>query len=595
MSRFEVHLLKSILKHLRPYRGRIVLVVVGTVVSVVSESLGLALFVPLLNKLFAVTSATPTSFFLERISTIITRFPEHQQLVAALIIIGSLAFLKAVSYYSTQYHTDWVRNKFVIDMRGLLHRRLYQFPYGYLTKLKTGDIMFAFNTEANYLGLFLAHYLKILNASITSAIFLVVMLAISWQMTLLAVIFAALIGLSVQFSVRKSRERAKDLTEKEARVSEVAHESWSAMRLARSMGTELQEQNRIRGRLESEFDAMRKKIRFFNLTLPLSEFFGAVGLIVIMGVGASGRIPVTPAEIFGFTLIIVRLLPYVSSLNQIRSQIGVDSHYVERFLELLRRENKPPLPAGTITKEAVADRIEFRNVSFAYTGRQESALQDVSFVVPAGTTVAIVGQSGSGKSTLLDVLLRLYDPTSGTILVDGVDLRTVAPDAWHALFGVVSQDGFLFHATVRENILYAKPEASEQELEDAAKKAYAHDFITKLPKGYETILGDRGVLLSGGQRQRIAIARAIVRDPRILLFDEATSALDAESERFIQQALHQLARDRTVFLVAHRLSTIEHANQIVVLDQGRVAEIGTHATLLHSNGAYARLYRHLTL
>lgn len=583
--------LRDLRPYARPYLGRMVLVLGLTLTGVVSESLGLALLIPLLNLVFGVSGAIEPGLVTGSLTRFLLAFDPSLRLIVALTTIAGLTFLKSLASYAAGYLTEWIRYRLVQDLRVSLQRTLLGVAYRFVTGLKSGDIMFAFGTEANYIGIFVAHVFKFVSAALTATIFLSLMLSISWPLTLLAIGFAGLIGWAVQFSVRQTRERAKRLTQAEAELQEAAHQSWGAMRLARSLGTEAREVSRMVERAAATFWAVLRKARFFTLTLPLSEFIGALGLIAIIWFGARGALATTPAEIFGLTLIIVRLLPYVSSLNQTRSQLAADSHYARRLLRLVDTTDKPQLTSGDRRLSRLGRGIEFHNVSFRYPDRPESVLAGLRFTIPAGRTTAIVGASGSGKSTLLDLILRLYDPTSGAILVDGQDLKALDLQSWHGLVGVVSQESFIFNATVRENILYGKPTASERDLMIAAKRAYADEFIQQLPQRYETAIGDCGVLLSGGQRQRIAIARAIIRDPQLLIFDEATSALDRLSEAAVQRSIRELARDRTIVIVAHRVSTIEDADHIIVLAGGGVAEVGRHGELLQRQGVYARLYR----
>jgi ATP-binding cassette, subfamily B, bacterial MsbA len=295
------------------------------------------------------------------------------------------------------------------------------------------------------------------------------------------------------------------------------------------------------------------------------------------------------AQLITFMIMVMRLLPPLKQLSQMPTTAQQSLAAAERLFAVLDHSTERDTDRGTRLAAGVRDGIEFERVTFAY--ESEPVLSDVSFKAGRGDVVALVGPSGAGKSTLVDLIPRFYEPTSGRILLDGVDTREFKLDSLRALTGIVSQDTVLFNDTVYRNIAYGL--AGERSLDDvvrAAKDANAHDFITQLPEGYDTVLGERGTRLSGGQRQRLAIARALLSDPPILILDEATSALDTESERLVQEAIERLLEGRTVFVIAHRLSTISHANLILVLDRGRVVERGTHDQLLARNGMYHRLH-----
>jgi subfamily B ATP-binding cassette protein MsbA len=296
------------------------------------------------------------------------------------------------------------------------------------------------------------------------------------------------------------------------------------------------------------------------------------------------------AVMLTYLLILLRVLPLISQLNTIRSSFASTASSVEVVADFLRLDNKPLMGNGKIPYTKLQKGIHFKWLSFAYPGHDKLVIKDVNLYIARGTTLALVGSSGAGKSTLVDLLPRFYDPTSGCITIDGVDLRDFDLKSLRKAMGIVSQDTFLFNDTVRKNIGYGRPEATDEEIMIAAKRANAYEFIIKLPQEFDTLIGDRGVMLSGGQRQRLAIARALLQDPEILILDEATSALDTVSERLVQSALDDLSRDRTTLVIAHRLSTVQKADQIAVLDQGRVVEVGNHKELLQKGGFYSRLY-----
>jgi ATP-binding cassette subfamily B protein/subfamily B ATP-binding cassette protein MsbA len=284
-------------------------------------------------------------------------------------------------------------------------------------------------------------------------------------------------------------------------------------------------------------------------------------------------------------------MPNISSINSNLSRCINDLSAVERIASMLRRDDKEYVRSGVKPFNGLRDRIEFQSVSLEYSSEERAAVDNLDFTLPRGGMVALVGESGAGKSTIVNLLLRLYDPTSGRILVDGVDLRDLVLQQWRNHIGVVDQDPFVLNASLRDNIAFGKLNAQEDEIVAAAQAANAHEFIVQLAGGYDTTVGDRGYRLSGGQRQRISIARAILRNPDILVLDEATSDLDSHSERMIQEALDGLRRDRTLLVIAHRLSTIAKADQILVLEQGRVVEAGSHQELLALNGRYAMFWQ----
>jgi subfamily B ATP-binding cassette protein MsbA len=360
----------------------------------------------------------------------------------------------------------------------------------------------------------------------------------------------------------------------------------------KSSSTEEYERERFHGLTLHYFNRFLRSERLRALASPITEMLSAIGTVVLLWYGArlvlvTGEL--TGPEFIGFLILSMKLYSPVKYLAKFPALIQPGLVGAERIFEFLDapidirdREGARPFPG--LQKE-----IAFRGVSFEYRPG-EPVLSEIQFSVPRGSVVALVGPSGAGKTTLLDLLARFYDVTAGSITIDGTDIRDFPLRGLRSALGIVSQETILFHDTVRANIAYGSSNPSQDEIERAAVAAHAHGFISRLPQGYDTVVGERGTELSGGQRQRLAIARAILRDPPILVFDEATSALDTESERLVQEAIDRLLEGRTVFVIAHRLSTIQRADQILVLDGGRIVERGTHSTLLDQGGLYRHLY-----
>jgi subfamily B ATP-binding cassette protein MsbA len=377
-------------------------------------------------------------------------------------------------------------------------------------------------------------------------------------------------------------------------ITSVLQEVVSGIRLVKSFRAESYEDARFSDASNRYSSGMVRITRVSLLSQPLTEIIGTSIAVLILWIGArevlsGGQGAMDGATLITFMILVMRLLPPLKQLSQTPTTAQQSFAAAERLFDVLDRPTETAGDRGTRTIDTLRDTIAFEHVSFAYDA--EPVLTDITFAARRGQVVALVGASGAGKSTLVDLIPRFYEPTGGRILIDGVDTRDIALASLRALTGIVSQDTVLFNDTVRSNIAYgAGARFTDAQIECAATAANAHDFIMALPQGYGTVLGERGTRLSGGQRQRLAIARALLVDPPILILDEATSSLDTESERLVQEAVDRLLEGRTVFVIAHRLSTVTHAHHILVLDRGRIVERGTHGELLARRGAYHRLH-----
>jgi ATP-binding cassette, subfamily B, bacterial MsbA len=472
-------------------------------------------------------------------------------------------------------------------------RLLLDVDIDFFVKNGIGNIVNNLNNEIYRAGRAVTTIAKAISVVITALVFISMLLWTSWQLTIVSTMLMVMVVGVNQFSIGRSKGFGTQLSAISKQYSTIFLDMLGGMRLVRASAAEDSEYQRIsqliRTREKADFQSQANSA----MVEPVSEMTGMVALVCIVLVGRSfliGQVGDSLTTVLlVYLFLLFRTLPLITQINSARNQLASLDSSLEIVHEFLRRDRKPIMQNGAIPYTALQEGIHFNHISLAYPGHEKVVLKDVDLYLPRNTTLALVGSSGAGKSTMADLLPRFYDPTEGCILVDGVDLREIDFRSLRRSMGIVSQDTFLFNTSVRNNIAYGNPNATDDEIIAAAKRANAHEFIEQLPNGWDTQLGDRGVLLSGGQRQRLAIARALLKNPEILILDEATSALDTVSERLVQEAIDNLSRDRTTLIIAHRLSTVQKADQIAVMDQGRVVELGSHEELLAKKGYYAKL------
>ena len=506
-------------------------------------------------------------------------------ILAAIWLRGTFEFLSGVA------KATMIQN-ILHNLRCQAIDQLQQVSLTYFSKIQAGNILNTLTTEMQRLRRLFG-----IAASITSAIFLflvytLTIITLSWQMFLLAILFSLLLMVSLSRLIGIIQKHSHRITTANGKVAAIASEIIHGIRTIKAFCAEAYE----KARFTQASNEVRKYSLFNNYRgaaiQPISQGIASTGLITMVIVAMQWL--VLPGLLTTSTLLVVlfalfRLLPIVKQINQARGEWAHFSGSLDNVAQLLNPEDKPFLPDGTVTFPGLQDKIVFDHVSFAYED-DHLVLQSINLTIPKGKTIAIVGESGAGKSTLVDLIPRFYDPTEGRILMNGKDIRSFTLHSLRQHMAMVSQDTFLFNDTVRANIAYGLKDVPEQAIYEAAKKANALEFILKLPNGFDTILGDRAVTLSGGQRQRIAIARAILRDPEILILDEATSALDSLSEKLVQESLQYLMQNRTVVVIAHRLSTILNADKIVVMKDGKILEEGTYEELLSKQAYFHQLH-----
>lgn len=583
-------LLKFALRHPLPLIGTIVLGFSGALFNGVSTMLMIPVVLGLLGQEINLKGAPP---LLQQAFASFEHLVGDARFLTMMACVLVAILLKNVTSYASTLTSGHLSRALVSDIRKEGLRLLLDVDLEFYVKTKVGDLINRLGGEVGATATAIRTAVQMLSTVITIFVFLIILLSISWQLTIISTVLLAIASLSNSFFVKRAEKFGQQLSDQSRDYSVAVLEMLSGIRLVKSTASESREYQKLEQLIHAREDADFRSQANASLIPPVNEMIGILVIVAILLLGRlffRGQIEALSAILLTYLLILFRMLPFVGQLNNARGAFANLAPSVSVVNEFLRRDNKPFMSKGHIPYTAMTEGIRFENLSFTYPGHDRQVLNQVNLWLPKGTTLALVGSSGAGKSTLADLLPRFYDPTAGRILLDDRDLKDFELCTLRQSMGIVSQDTFLFNDSVRNNLAYARRDASENQIIEAAKRANAYEFIVKLPQGFDTLIGDRGVMLSGGQRQRLAIARALLRDPEILILDEATSALDTVSERLVQGAIDELRRDRTTLVIAHRLSTIQTADQIAVLDKGHVVEIGTHADLLKQGGLYAQLH-----
>ena len=540
------------------------------------------------------TALTPNEQLKYWTNVLILRETPSESLKVLCMTLLAVFFTKNIFLYTKNILLRVVELKLVKDIRDRLYKHIQTLSLGYFHKRKTGSITSIVMNDVEQLQVALAVvFQRLFVEPINILTFVTLLFIISWKLALIAIVIIPLAGIAIISIGRSIRRKSRRTQAKIAEIMQILTETLSSIRIVKAFVNEKEEVKKFTGESQHYFKLLFKRARLDLISAPVTESFGVIIGVVLLWYGGMEVLSnqgVSAEDFIRFIVILFSILGPIKQMSNVNLRIQVGAASAERIFELL------DTPPEIVEKEDAVDlgefkkAIEFDLVHFEYNDGDELVLDELSFTINKGEVVAMVGPSGSGKSTIADLIPRFYDVSTGVIRIDGHDLRDATLASIRGQMGIVTQEVILFNDTIRNNIAYAQPNVSDEAIRKAAEAANALEFIEQTPNGFDTLIGERGVNLSGGQKQRLAIARALLKNPPILILDEATSALDTESEKKVQKAIETLMKDRTALVIAHRLSTVQNADKIVVIEQGRVVETGTHSELYEKGGLYRRLY-----
>ncbi|MEP6920062.1 MAG: ABC transporter transmembrane domain-containing protein [bacterium] len=583
--------LRRLFRYLKPHWGIFALATFAMLLVGLLESAIGGLIVPIFDQAFAQGAGrrTATLFGLERI--IPASGLGAWRTISILLLV--FTFTKGIAEYFSTYLMARIGQAAVLKLRQDLYRHVLSQSASFFERHRTNYLVSRLVSSAAAIETAVTSTIRdMLRESFTLIAFLAASFFYSWRLTLGSLILAPLVALLTARFGTRLRNLARDSFEGSKQLTDTAQEALSNQSIVKAYRAEARESERFTTVANRIVRANLRTARISGIAPPSIEMLGVIFVVFLLYFGqreiVSGRM--NAAQFLTFLFFLFRSYDPMRKLSRLQNSMEQALAAAHHVWEVMDEHAEIPEKENAIELPALRNEIELRDVSFGYANESRPVLRNVNLKVQAGTMVALVGESGGGKSTLTKLFPRFHDPRSGEVLWDGIDVRDAKISSLRRHIALVTQETVLFNDTVLHNIAYGKPEASQEEIEDAARVAYAHDFIMELPHGYQTIVGERGVFLSGGQRQRLAIARSLLVDAPLLILDEATSALDAESERFVQRAIANLVRNRTTIVIAHRLSTVRRADAIVVMEAGRIIEMGSHTELLARNGQYRKLY-----
>lgn len=592
-----------LLRYVRPHKGKLCVALLAMMLVALLSAVSIGAIQPVLDLILS-PKGTPPFISLPKalqghLGPVVNSLEwvrEGDKLTVVAAICGTLLFLiilKGALGYLHKYILSYVSQHVMMDVRNDLYAVVHTLSLGFFSRSSTGELMARLTLDVNLVGdTVIGSVSQALREPFYILSFGALLFLIHWQLALLAVLVLPLAAIPIVKFGQKMRHRGLQVQERWAELNTIIQEALTGVRIIKAFVAEEHEQLRFSRKNQESFRAQVRTVRVSALSSPVLEVVGSIGILGVLTLGSVLvlRQIMTLGGFLAFVGALIAIWEPIKRLGGLNNNIQRGMAAVERVFELM--DTKPDLVEApdAVPLPTVRGEVAFWAVSFAYDGAQ-SVLWNLTFEAQPGEVVAIVGSSGAGKTTLVNLIPRLYDPSAGRVEIDGMDVRRVTFRSLREQIGMVTQETILFDDTVYNNIAYGQSGVAPERVREAARIAHAVDFIERLPQGYETTIGERGVRLSGGEKQRIAIARAVLRDPPILILDEATSALDAESERLVQEALDELMKGRTTFVVAHRLSTIIRADKILVLERGKIVETGTHQELLEAHGVYYRLYQ----
>ncbi|MGB3144634.1 MAG: ABC transporter ATP-binding protein [Maribacter sp.] len=596
---------KKILRFAKPYRNYGYLNIFFNILYALFSALSFAALIPMLDVLFDKTKKILEEpvytdlghlkdYLQEYINYRVTAYSGEDEMKGLVLVIGLiliLFLLKNFFNYLAMYFITFLRNGVLKDIRNKLYKKVVELPISYYSEKRKGDVIARITSDVLEIQhSFLSVLELIVREPLTILFTIIIMFGISTKLTLFVFIFIPVAGMIISRIGKTLKQKSDDVQREQGEFLSIIEETLSGLRVIKAFNSESKFYKTFSASTKRFFDFSNVLLNRQNLASPIGEFLGIMVIGVLLWFG--GKMVLIDGTLDASSFIAYMGLAYniltpAKAISKASYGVKKGNAAAERVLEILETENPISEIENPIHQETFEKAISLTNISFKY--EDDYVLKDFNLKVPKGSTVALVGQSGSGKSTIANLVTRFYDVDQGSIKIDGHDIKSLSKRSLRGLLGLVTQDSILFNDSVKNNIGLGKANATEEEIIEAAKIANAHDFIIGLPKGYDTNIGDSGNKLSGGQKQRLSIARAVLKNPPIMILDEATSALDTESERLVQDALEKMMRNRTSIVIAHRLSTIQNADLIVVLHKGEIVEQGTHTQLLESNGTYKKL------